>query len=147
MRLLIEPVSVPKSKKLLGFSRAQPVFGITPNAAQLAALTRQEGKDGVAKLHALGFQNIVAHQGRGGALASNGADITAVPPAPVAGVADVTGAGDAAVAGLVFGLLDGMSLARAAWLGQCAAAIKLRSASSVAPELNRDRLLHLARMA
>jgi pseudouridine kinase len=147
VRLLIEPVSVPKSKKLLGFSRMQQVFGITPNAAQLEALTGQESEDGIAQLHALGFSNIVAHRGRGGAIASDGADIVPVPPAPVTGVTDVTGAGDAAVAGLVFGLLDGMSLGRAAWLGQCAAAIKLRSASSVAPELNRDRLLRLARMA
>ena len=146
MRLLIEPVSVPKSKKLLGFSRTAPVFGITPNAAQLAALTGLEGEDGIARLHALGFGNIVAHRGRAGALASDGAGVVPVPPAPVAGIADVTGAGDAAVAGLVFGLLDGLSLAKAAWLGQCAAAIKLGSARSVAEELNRDRLLSLARI-
>lgn len=146
VRLLIEPVSVVKAAKLLSFTRAQPVFAVTPNAAQLAALTGQEDETGMARLHVLGFRNIVMHRGRAGALASDGAVILPVPPAPVSGVADVTGAGDAAVAGLVLGLLDGLPLARAAWLGQCAAAIKLGSARSVAESLDRDSLLRMAGM-
>jgi pseudouridine kinase len=68
----------------------------------------------------------------------------AVAPGKVPAIADVTGAGDAAVAGLVFGLLDGRSLAEAARLGQSAAALKLASAQSVAEGLSRDRLLHMA---
>jgi pseudouridine kinase len=145
-KLLIEPVSVTKAQKLLGSERAWPVFAITPNATQLAALTGDDGAAGLRQLHALGFQNIVMHRGRDGALASDGAAITPVPAAAVAGVVDVTGAGDAAVAGLVFGLLEGFPLAKAAALGQYAAAIKLGSARSVAEELNRDRLLSLARI-
>ena len=38
LRLLIEPVSVPKAMKLLAFARRPPVFAITPNAQQLSAL-------------------------------------------------------------------------------------------------------------
>jgi pseudouridine kinase len=56
----------------------------------------------------------------------------------------VTGAGDAAVAGLVCGLLEGLALADAARLGQCAAAIKLGSSESVALGLSRDRLMRMA---
>jgi pseudouridine kinase len=140
IRLLIEPVSVPKAMKLLQFERAAPVFAITPNGQQLDALASGD----TAKLHALGFANIVVHRGSEGALASDGARVMRVEPATAAEIADVTGAGDAAVAGLVCGLLEGMALADAARLGQCAAAIKLSSAQSVASGLNRGELFRRA---
>ena len=144
VRLLIEPVSVPKAMKLLSFVRSAPVFAITPNAQQLAALAGPDEAGAIAKLHRSGFANVVLHRGSAGAWASNGGALEKIPPVPVADVADVTGAGDAAVAGLICGLLDGRSLAEAARLGQCAAAIKLSSAQSVASGLSRDSLFRLA---
>ncbi len=138
--LLIEPVSVPKAMKLLQMERIAPVFAITPNGQQLDSLA---GGD-IARLHALGFTNIVVHRGSEGALASDGARVVEVKPATAAEIADVTGAGDAAVAGLVCGLLEGRALADAARLGQCAAAIKLGSSESVASGLSRDRLFAMA---
>ena len=60
--LLIEPVSVPKAMKLLEFERKAPVFAITPNARQLGMLAGGE----TARLHALGFSNIVVHMGAEG---------------------------------------------------------------------------------
>ena len=142
VRLLIEPVSVPKARKLLDVPK--PVFAITPNAQQVAALAGAEGMEGIARLHAAGFSNIVMHRGAEGALASDGRGAVSVPAVPVPSISDVTGAGDAAVAGLVFGLLDDKSLAGAARLGQCAAAVKLGSAQSVATGLSRDSLLRMA---
>jgi pseudouridine kinase len=144
VRLLIEPVSVPKARKLLSFARSSPVFAITPNLQQLTALTGAEGTEAIARLHEFGFSNVVLHRGSAGAIASDGKHQLRVDPLPVPSIADVTGAGDAAVAGLVCGLLDGRSLAEAARLGQCAAAIKLSSAQSVASGLSRDSLLRLA---
>lgn len=143
-RLLIEPVSVPKAQKLLSLGAEASAFAITPNAQQLAALTGEEGIDAVTKLHRLGFANVVMHRGADGALTSDGFHVEKVDPVSVAAIADVTGAGDAAVAGLVCGLLDGRSLAQSARLGQCAAAIKLSSAQSVASGLSRDSLFRLA---
>lgn len=143
VRLLVEPVSVPKARKLLSFRRAAPVFAITPNRQQLEALAG-EGDDAVSRLHALGFANVVLHRGEEGAVASDGTSLVKIDPVSVSAIADVTGAGDAAVAGLVCGLLDGRSLAQSARLGQCAAAIKLSSAQSVASGLSRDSLLRLA---
>ena len=140
LRLLIEPVSVAKAGKLLGLTRAAPVFAITPNVQQLDALA---GGD-IARLHALGFANVVLHRGREGAVASDGHQAVAVTPVHSPEIADVTGAGDAAVAGLVCGLLEGLPLAEAARLGQCAAAIKLGSRESVATDLSRERLFRLA---
>lgn len=143
VRLLMEPVSVPKARKLLSFPRRAPVFAITPNAQQLTALAG-DAEGAVSRLHALGFSNVVLHRGSEGAVASDGTTSVNVDPAPVAAIADVTGAGDAAVAGLVCGLLEGMNLADAARLGQCAAAIKLSSAQSVASGLSRDSLMQMA---
>jgi pseudouridine kinase len=144
VRLLIEPVSVPKVKKLLSIKRPAPVFAITPNASQLAALAGEDGAAGVVKLHSMGFSNVVLHRGSAGAVASDGSRVVEIAPIAVDTIADVTGAGDAAVAGLVCGLLDGRSLAESAQLGQCAAAIKLSSPQSVASGLSRDSLLRLA---
>ncbi len=143
-RLVIEPVSVPKARKLLSLGNGLSAFAITPNAQQLAALAGADGEAAIAKLHRLGFTNVVLHRGAAGALASDGTRIEKIEPVSVSAIADVTGAGDAAVAGLVCGLLEGRSLAQSARLGQCAAAIKLSSGQSVASGLSRDSLFRLA---
>jgi len=143
VRLLIEPVSVPKARKLLTFARLSPVFAITPNTQQLEALVGAD-EGAIVRLHALGFANVVLHRGSAGARAFDGVSMQDIAPVQASAIADVTGAGDAAVAGLVCGLLDGMSLAEAARLGQCAAAIKLSSSQSVASGLSRDSLFQLA---
>ena len=145
VRLIIEPVSVPKAKKLLKFKRTKPVFAITPNQQQLETLTREKDLDrAIAALHGLGFENVVVHRGAKGAVASSPAGRFDVGAPGTLNIADVTGAGDAAVAGLAAGILEGLPLARAATLGQAAAAIKLSSRDSVSAELSRDRLKHIA---
>lgn len=145
VRLLIEPVSVPKAKKLLKFVRPKPVFAITPNQQQLEALTGEiEFDAAIADLHNIGFDNVIVHRGGQGVVASSTTGQSIVAAIAKKAVADVTGAGDAAVAGLVAGLLEGLSLAKAAALGQAAASIKLSSRQSVADELNRDRLKGIA---
>jgi pseudouridine kinase len=53
---------------------------------------------------------------------------------------DVTGAGDALVAGTLFGLLQDMSLSNAARLGLAAAAITVESEFAAPPELTAELL-------
>jgi pseudouridine kinase len=53
---------------------------------------------------------------------------------------DVTGAGDALVAGTLFGILHGRSLFEAARMGLAAAAITVESPQAAAPELTPDLL-------
>ena len=144
LRLVIEPVSVAKAGKLMRAVCSAPVFAITPNAQQVEALTGTTGEVALSSLHELGFANIVVHRGSAGALAYDGERFESVDAVHVDSIADVTGAGDAAVAGLVCGLLDGFDLATAARLGQYAAALKLSSPQSVAIGLTRDRLYRLA---
>lgn len=145
VRLLIEPVSVPKAKKLLAFERTRPVFAITPNRQQLEALTREKDfSRAVARLHEQGFENVVVHRGANGAVASSPAGQVDVAAAGVENIADVTGAGDAAVAGLIAGILEGLSLPQAARLGQAAASVNLASRDSVSSDLSRDRLKRIS---
>jgi pseudouridine kinase len=148
VRLVVEPVSVPKAKKLLAFDRIAPLFAITPNRQQIEAMTgERDEKKAIAKLHTMGFTNIVLHRGGQGALVSSAAAIVDVPSIHADLIADVTGAGDASVAGLIFGLLHGYTLADAARLGQAAASIKLSTRESVASSLNPDAVVRLARLS
>ncbi len=147
-KLLVEPVSLPKAGKLLAALAAHPVRLATPNRAQLAALA---GDADMARactlLRGMGLTEIVVHCGAEGAIVATASGITTLPPLPPAHIADVTGAGDAAVAGLVFGLVRGRTIMDAAGLGQAAAGLVLASDRSTLSELNPARLYERADLA
>jgi pseudouridine kinase len=130
-KLAIEPVSVQKSKKLPLVLKQQPVFLATPNLHQIESLIGSRAIDHAAReLHAKGLRNVVIHAGSEGAFASDGESLDHVEPGGGADIIDVTGAGDAAMAGLVFGLLRGETLLQAAARGQATAAKVIRSTRS-----------------
>lgn len=129
-RLIIEPVSVAKSQKLKTLLKAHKVFLATPNLDQIEALTAtRDIPAAAAKLHAMGLRNIVIHAGEQGAYVSDGQSITHIP-SQARTIIDVTGAGDAAMSGLVFGLLQNLPLAKAAMIGQEIAAKVIASTAS-----------------
>jgi pseudouridine kinase len=132
-KLVIEPVSIPKSQKLLALFENHKVFLATPNLDQLTALTGTRAIEaGAAHLHAMGLQNLVIHAGADGGFASDGKTLVRIP-SQAEKIVDVTGAGDAATAGLVAGLMQGLALAKAAELGQKVAAKVIASESSTLP--------------
>jgi len=129
-KLLIEPVSVPKSKKLLELLSIHRIFVATPNLDQIEALTGSRvPKEAAVILHRLGLSNVVIHAGPDGAYASDGTKLVHVP-SMAAQIVDVTGAGDAATAGLVAGLIMDMPLEKAAEVGQEMACYVIASESS-----------------
>ena len=129
-RLIIEPVSVSKSKKLLSLLKNHQIFLATPNLDQIEALTGTRDIPASAKaLHKLGLQNIVIHAGEQGAYVSDGKEIAHIP-GQANTIVDVTGAGDAATAGLISGILKNFPLAKAAIIGQEIAAKVIASPSS-----------------
>ena len=118
-KMIVEPVSVAKSQKLLQLLSVTPLLLATPNFDQIEAMTgTRDINDSFAFLHGKGLRNAVIHAGSDGAFVSDGTTIELVEPNPAGPIVDVTGAGDAAVAGLVFGLLRGQSLLQAAAFGQ-----------------------------
>ncbi len=121
-KLIIEPVSVAKSAKILALLQNCKIYLATPNLDQIEALTGTRQPEAAAKfLHAKGLLNIVIHAGQHGAFVSDGQNFSHIP-AQAKTIVEVTGAGDAATAGLVFGLAQNMPLAKAAELGQTMAA-------------------------
>jgi pseudouridine kinase len=143
-KLIVEPVSVSKSKKLGSLLEKHEVFLATPNRDQIEALTEMDDMDQACQdLHERGLLNLVVHLGSEGALLSSGKGMKKIPSAGHAQVSDVTGAGDAAVAGLVYGLTKGHDLSKAAQLGQAAASLVLSSTSSTAIGLTETALQNL----
>ena len=128
--LVIEPVSVPKSKRLLEILQHRPIYLATPNLDQIEALTGTRNPQLAAKsLHKLGLQNLVIHAGERGSYVSDGSTMVHVP-SQAKTIVDVTGAGDAATAGLVHGLMQKLSLEKSATIGQEMAARVIASTLS-----------------
>jgi pseudouridine kinase len=157
LRLAIASVSAPKADKIATLlDRAWPLFALFCNREEIAALNRQalsddgELKAALRALHGRGIGHIAVSLGRAGVLVSSrmayGVAYGRLPPSNSgANIVDVTGAGDAAVAGTIHGLLGGLDVARAAALGQAAAALALSCEGSVNPALNAALLEQAAR--
>jgi len=140
-KLIVEPVSVAKSQKLRTLLDKHEVFIATPNRDQLKALTdRDDIESACQDLHERGLRNLVVHRGSEGAFISSGKVMKQIPCASGSQVSDVTGAGDAAVAGLVYGLSQGYDILKSAQYGQAAASLVLSSISSTAVNLTEMAL-------
>jgi pseudouridine kinase len=130
VRVVIDPVSVAKAGRILPLlSGIRPVFAITPNEDELAAL------GSVEELHARGVEVVWVRRGAAGSLLStpDGAvELVAPSVTPV----DVTGAGDAMLAAFCHRVLAGATLADAAAYGHEAAALTVTSPHTVVPDLH-----------
>ncbi len=145
-RVVLEPVSVPKAAALAPLVTAErPLFAITPNRDELAALTdlptrtERQVRRAVAALHDRGVALVWVRLGASGSLLSTPhgtTDLAAVP----AEVTDVTGAGDAMLAAFCHALLAGADPTDAAAYGHAAAALTVASPHTVRPDLT-DRLV------
>lgn len=168
--LLIEPVSVEKAKKLRrildgnGKRRGNEkwvIDYITPNEDELYSILGAEVKkndnedrdvdleEAVEKLKAKGVKNIIVTLGEKGIYASSDEVSRGEQGEPGRGnfiasykgeVVDVTGAGDALVAGLIYGTYKGYSLEVAARFSLAAAALTISTKETVRRDL-REGLL------
>jgi pseudouridine kinase len=145
VRTVLDPVSVPKAARLrLALAAGYEWFAMTPNRAELAALTRRPvGTDdelaaAVGVLHGLGVEHVWVRLGAAGSLVSSAAGDTARLATVPATVVDVTGAGDSMLAAFCHAVLAGRSPAEAARLGHVVAALTVASPHSVRPDLSAD---------
>ena len=131
-----DPVSVAKAARLAPL--VSDLLLVTPNREELAAVTGRAGEDwaaSVADLHARGVEHVWLRQGVDGSrMCSRGAEPVHLPAVP-AEVVDVTGAGDAMLAGWVAAWLRGASPVAAAHVGHRAAAVTIASPHTVPPDL------------
>jgi pseudouridine kinase len=162
--LLIEPVSVEKAKKVRKVldGRGRWIIDyITPSEDELesilgAGTERDDNKDididvdlmkAAEKLKGRGARNVIVSLGERGIYVSSGGDSEGKQGKsgkfmmPYKGeVVDVTGAGDALVAGLVYGIYKGYSLEVAARFGLAGAALTISTKEVVRRDL-REGLL------
>ncbi|WP_395018184.1 carbohydrate kinase family protein [Dongia sp.] len=151
---LVEPVSAVKVEKLNAIlRRGAAIHTVTPNQQQLGALTGSDVKslEATAKaargLHDRGVANVLVGLGPEGALLSSiqGDEIRQHHvPAAQAKPQDVTGGGDAHVAGYVAGLVGGMKPLQAALLGQAAAGLAVSASESVSRKMSMKNLTSTA---
>lgn len=149
--VVLEPVSVPKAARLRPvLAGGYAWFALTPNRAELGALTRLPVASGtdleaaVEALHGQGVEHVWVRLGADGSLFSS-AGHPPVPLLPVAAeVVDVTGAGDAMLGAFCHALLAGRSPVDAARLGHAAAALTVAVPHSVRPDLSADLVEALA---
>lgn len=136
----VDAISVAKSRRLLLLLPRIRYFFC--NLAQAGALAGEAFTDplaGAQALRRLGAACGIVSAGAGGIAAY---DTEALFPMPAlrATPRDVTGAGDALVAGALYGISQGLPLRDAARLGLAAAAITVESASSAVRHLTPEAL-------
>jgi pseudouridine kinase len=139
--VLVDPVSVAKAGRLAPLLDGAPVDTVTPNLAELGALTGNPVADSrpaitraAAELHQRGVRRVWVRRGRRGSLLSDDGTVT-VHDAPPAEVVDVTGAGDAMTAAYVAARTDNATPTAAAELGHLAAALTVAHPDNVRPDL------------
>ncbi|HET8614677.1 MAG TPA: PfkB family carbohydrate kinase [Actinomycetales bacterium] len=146
VRVIVEPVSGPKAARLVPqLTPKRPLYGITPNRDELAALTglptrtQRQVERAVAALHAQGVGLVWVRLAERGSMLSerhpDGTttrhDLDALPTT----VRDVTGAGDSMLAAFCHALLEGNDPAQAARYGHAAAALTIASSQTVRSDL------------
>lgn len=144
--MAVDAVSIPKSRKLRGLlPKIRILFATQAQAAEIAQCEPfANALEAARALHGLGASSGVVTAGAAGIAVWTGSDACAMEILPAC-PKDVTGAGDALIAGTLFGVASGLELADAARLGLAAAAITVESRASVAENLSVE-LLH-ARLA
>ena len=145
-RVVLEPVSVPKARARAHLvAPDRPIHVITPNRDELGALTDlptrtpRQVERAAHDLHDRGVELVWVRLGPDGSLISTRDTQTRLASLP-AEVVDVTGAGDAMLAGFCHALLAGADTDAAAAYGHAAAALTIASPHTVRPDLT-DRLV------
>ncbi len=143
-RLAVDAVSVPKTRRLPADLSGIDLLFLNADeaAAVLNAPRAASGEEALAAARALcakGAGQVRLSMGAAGvALAGRG--VEALLPAVPAQVVDVTGAGDAAIAGTLHGLLKGRDAVSAARLGGLMAALALEAPGAVRGDLTSEFL-------
>jgi sugar/nucleoside kinase (ribokinase family)/DNA-binding CsgD family transcriptional regulator len=150
VRTILEPVSVPKAARIASaISADRPLYAVTPNRDELAALTGlstrtdKQLQKAADSLHARGVDHVWVRLGDRGSLFSSASSGAVWLPAGTATVADVTGAGDAMLAAFCYAVLNDKDPIEAARYGQAAALLTLASPHTVRPDLT-PRLIETA---
>lgn len=144
LRLCVDPVSMTKAKKL-----PVDISGIhllKPNPMEASAITGMpvdsinQALAAGEKLLEMGVKNVVITLGKDGYVIVNEQENEYIDIDPIHDVINVNGAGDAFMAGIIYGLQHGFSLRQACQWGAAAAAFTVSSPDTVATSLTASQL-------
>lgn len=144
--LCIDPVSVSKTKKLPAC--LENVFLIKPDCLEAECLTNIKINSIADCIHAgklildKGAQNCVISLGKAGYVIINESMQTHFSVNAVNPIVDVSGAGDAFIAGIIYELKHGSDIAKACQTGAIAAAMTLQSQHTVSAMITPETLSH-----
>jgi len=148
--VLADPISIVKSERIRSSLAAVDV--LFPNRKEAAVLTGlpadtpEEILDAAAELHRLGVGTVVVTLGGDGVYVYSAGHGRMIRPLPARRVLDVTGAGDALVAGYAYAMLAA-SGNDPALFGLAAASLTVETEDSVARDLTPERILERIRSA
>lgn len=132
----LDPVGVAKAARL---EIIGPVHTFTPNREELAAFTGTDDVDKAVRLcHDRGIETVWLREGAAGSTIFSAGQGSVRLELPRASVVDVTGAGDAMLAGYLHRLVAGSSVGEAARFGAAAAWLTVGSSYTVRPDLTDD---------
>ena len=144
--LWIEPVSVKKSLKIIDFM--DRITYLSPNLDELAAITQDltqlseskidsdtEIKQAAESLLAKGLKRLLITLGKDGVIYADKQSFRHFAALP-AQIIDVTGAGDAFVAGTVYGLIQGLPIVKSIMAGLITAKLTIETKETVAKNLD-----------
>jgi len=141
LRLAVDAVSTAKARRLAGtLAGVDRLFANADEARAIAGDVPASRSDLARAVLELGAGALVMTLGAEGALLAEPGRAARTLPAVRARVEDVTGAGDALIAGTVWGLLQGAGLEDALVGGLVAAALTVESPGSVRPDLSAPLL-------
>ncbi|KAB1155589.1 PfkB family carbohydrate kinase [Flavobacterium luteum] len=143
-KLIIEPVSVAKASKLAALD-LEGVFMITPNEDELRAMATGDTTDELALVQSLflrGVQQVWIRKGKQGSIIYTATQSLALQ-VPEISISDSTGAGDAALAGWVFGFLNHENEETCLQLAHALAIEVLQIKGAVLQHLNSEYLYQI----
>lgn len=142
--IIIEPVSVAKSKKISDLDLNE-VFMITPNEDELVSIMSSEVNDSnviTDFISEKGLRNIWLRKGASGSVMINRLTQTSVSANKIK-VIDSTGAGDAALAGWIAAFLNNLDTLKCIQFGHSLAFEVLQVKGSIKHDINFYKLLEL----
>ena len=142
--VFVDPISVAKSARVRNvLNEIDVLFPNTKEGAVLsgrAVATRDDIIEAAAEIRRRGVGTVIMTLGEDGIYLDDGKPGRFIPATPARKVSDVTGAGDALVAGYAYAMIAGEHYEPALW-GLAAASLTLETEESIAPNLSRQSVL------
>jgi pseudouridine kinase len=146
-KIYVDCVSVAKASRLQGIlGGIDTLFANADEASYLSHIPIRAPLDVCEagyRLMCNGVGSVVITRGQEGAFVASPFDYDFFLPPPV-DVSEVTGAGDALIAGVIFGRIGGHDMAEAMSLGLACAAWAVETEATVNPSLSADRVIERA---